>query len=146
MTPEEAEAIVRADFAATSVLVGDGGWVEDSLWVSCARRDGDELVQLTSSFRREGPFSTDLEELTSKVVSIWRERGMDAEVAVESKSDPLRYVVSSPPFLRGSHDDGSLTQLFVSSNNVANFIAYSPCAVGNLIDLNPDRPYSTGEG
>lgn len=131
-----AEQILRA----TKDVLGESGWTSQPTWVGCDGR-GSELVQRLFFVERLGPTQGDLATLSEEVAEKWQELGISAR-AEPVPDKPGTYVISDPPFLQGSKQDGSLTQLQVSAT-FSGLQVLSPCVAGDLAQLNSPQPTLT---
>ena len=79
--------------------------------------------------------------LSAEVAEKWDALGLSARA--EPVSDrPGTYVVSDPPFLQGSKQDGTLTRLQFSATS-AGLQVLSPCVEGDLTELSSPQPTPT---
>ncbi|WP_353664397.1 hypothetical protein [Microbacterium sp. che218] len=136
MTPAEILTRAKEVFADARVGVGEDGWTEDQKWLSCGLINEIPHVQLTFTSERRIPLSLEPAEVASRVSDRWAQIGVDAQLSIDEQLNPVRYILSDPPYLSGVNPDGSLTQLWLGAD-FANFSYTSPCVVGDIFELQP---------
>lgn len=141
VTPQEVTENGDRIYEAVRAVFGEEGWDLDRQWFACDTSDGQNGVslRLDSRFAQELPAQP--QQLAERVQVAWRELGVDAQIVVNEDLDPVRYILSDPPFLGGVHEDGSITDLWVGSG-IANFGYVSPCVPGDIFELQPSRTFS----
>lgn len=122
-------------YAAVRAVVGEGAWSTDEKWLSCGVTDGQARVQLRLDSRLAADIPGRPQDLIELVRERWLALGVDAAPAVNSDLDPVRYILSDPPFLQGVKQDGSTSSLWLGTG-IANFGYVSPCIPGDVFLLN----------
>lgn len=142
MKTAEILARAKAIFADARVGVGEDGWNEEQKWLSCGLINEIPHVQLTFTSERRIALSLEPAEVASRVSDRWEQIGVDAQLSIDEQLNPVRYILSDPPYLSGVNPDGSLTQLWLGAE-FANFSYTSPCVVGDIFELQPSQTSST---
>lgn len=122
-------------YAAVRGVVGEDGWSTDEKWLSCGIADGQTMVKLRLDSRLAADFPGRPQDLIELVRGRWSTLGVDAATAVNRDLDPVRYILSDPPFLQGVREDGSISSLWLGTG-IANFGYVSPCVPGDVFLLN----------
>lgn len=140
MTVQTVEKRAQQTLRATQEVLGESGWTPRPAWVECDDQGG-RLVRLLFFVERLEPTKGDLGALSAEVAEKWDGLGLSARA--EPVSDrPGTYVVLDPPFLQGSKQDGTLTQLQFSAT-FAGLRVLSPCVEGDLTELSSPQPTPT---
>jgi hypothetical protein len=102
----EAKSEIEELYEKTLAIVGDG-WTEgDREWRGCGRSaltDTDSWARFSQRF---GPLGSSPEELADEVASLWNQLGYPVKVVTDTNFAPPRKVVSYPPYLTGTTQEG----------------------------------------
>ncbi|OZD43205.1 hypothetical protein CH252_25615 [Rhodococcus sp. 06-1477-1B] len=113
----------------------------DTHWISCGIDDGIAEVQLRLDSRLDAVLTDTPDNLATRVQEKWSTLGVDATLTVNTDLQPTRYIVSDPPFLAGTHEDGAITDLWVGEG-LADFGYVSPCVPGDIFQLQPSKTFA----
>ncbi|MDQ1129713.1 hypothetical protein [Microbacterium sp. SORGH_AS_0888] len=80
-------------------------------------------------------------DLIAQAQKAWQERGHDVKVERDTNLTPPRWILSDPPYLTGTHSDGSYSTLDVNESAIY-FRATSGCVPGDILQLNSPSPSS----
>lgn len=142
MTPDQVMEKGDRLYAAALEAFGEDGWEMHRQWFACDASGDVNGVSLHLDSRFAQTLPADPQKLAEQVQIAWRNSGVNAEITVNQDLDPVRYILSDPPFLSGVNDDGSITDLWVG-RGVANFGYVSPCVPGDIFELQPSQSSST---
>ncbi|WP_307217521.1 hypothetical protein [Microbacterium sp. SORGH_AS_0888] len=78
-------------------------------------------------------------DLIAQAQKAWQERGHDVKVERDTNLTPPRWILSDPPYLTGTHSDGSYYLLDVNESAIY-FRAYSACVPGDIFQLTTPTP------
>ena len=91
---------------------------------------------------RTAPLSGAPADLIVQAQRAWQERGHDVTVERDTNLTPPRWILSDPPYLTGTHSDGSYYTLNIG-DGLAYFDATSGCVPGDILQLNAPTPTPT---
>lgn len=141
MTPQQLSEKGDQLYAAVQTVFGADGWNLNRQWFACDASADVDGVSLHLDSRLAQTLPAEPHQLVDRVQGAWRELGVDAEIFVNRDLDPVRYILSNPPFMSGVNDDGSITDLWVGTG-IANFGYVSPCVPGDIFELQPQMTFS----
>lgn len=136
VTPQQVSEKGDSLFEAVTAVLGREGWDQDSQWFACDASGGANGVVLRREARLAQPSQAEPEEMLKRVQDAWGKLGVHAETAVDTTLDPVRYILSDPPYLSGVNSDGSLSDLWIGTG-IVNFSYVSPCVPGDIFELQP---------
>ena len=125
--------------ATSAAAIGRDGWEAQGSWFSCSQSASDPLVLWKLSASRAAPMNGEPRDLIIQAQEAWQARGHDVTIEQETNLTPHRYVLSDPPYLTGTHPDGSYYSLNIG-DGVAYFDATSACVPGDIFELNSPAP------
>lgn len=128
-------------YSAALEILGTDGWSSHKQWFSCGLDDGTAEVQLRLDSRLDAVLTDTPDNLATRVREKWSTLGVDATLTVNTDLQPTRYIVSDPPFLAGTHEDGAITDLWVGEG-LADFGYVSPCVPGDIFQLQPSKTFA----
>lgn len=141
MTPEEVRAQIIDLYEASASAIAADGWKTDGSWLDCSRGTSNYKVRWSFAASRTAPLPAAPADLIVQAQKAWQERGHDVTVEQDTRLTPHRYILSDPPYLTGTHPDGSYYTLDIG-DGVAYFRATSACVPGNIGQLNAPTPTS----
>ncbi|MDQ1178126.1 hypothetical protein QE416_002862 [Microbacterium sp. SORGH_AS 421] len=139
MTPEAVEAQITDLYEASAAAIAPDGWKVDASWLSCSDNSTGDGVNLLFAASRSAPLPGDPAELISQAQIVWQKHGHDVTIERDTNLTPPRWILSDPPYLTGTHPDGSYYLLDVSESAVY-FRAYSACVPGDIFELTSPTP------
>jgi hypothetical protein len=143
MTPEEVKAQIMDLYQASAAALAPDGWkVDDVSWLACSDDSSGPRVKLMFAASRTAPLPGAPADLIVQAQKAWQERGHDVTVERDTNLTPPRWILSDPPYLTGTHSDGSYYTLDIG-DGVAYFEAKSGCVPGDIFQLVPSTPSPT---
>lgn len=140
MTPEDVKARIVDLYEASAAAIAPDGWqVDDASWLVCSVGSSDSGVKLSFAASRTAPLPGAPADLAARAQKVWQERGHDVTVEQDTNLTPPRWVLSDPPYLTGTHSDGSYYLLDVNDRAVY-FQATSACVPGDIFELTSPTP------
>lgn len=136
MSPQDVVEHADRLYSAAQEVLGQDGWDLDRQWFSCGLQDDVALIQLSVSSRLAADLPGRPADLVDRVKGKWATFGVHAETAVDTTLDPVRYILSDPPYLAGVNPDGSLSDLWIGTG-IVKFSYVSPCVPGDIFELQP---------
>lgn len=126
---DRAESIL----AITQRVIGDYDWTVETAWSPCAE-DGERFVRHTLWAESAAVIDGDRMDLAQEVAESWKPLGLAAR-AENAPDTPDNVVVSDPPFLYGTDENGELTRLQIGPTFTSLQVS-SACVPGNVLELN----------
>lgn len=142
LTPDAVSGNGERLYSAVQEVVGSEGWSSNKQWFSCGLNDGVAEVQLRLNSQLDAVLDDSPEDLATHVQEKWSTLGVKATLTVNTDLEPTRFIVSDPPFLTGTHEDGAITDLWIGEG-IADFGYVSPCVPGDIFELQPSQSSST---
>lgn len=136
-TPDDVSQAGHTVYSAAQHVLGTDGWSLAEQWFSCGVNDGRAEVQLRLDSRLNAASEDAPEKRATRVREAWASMGIDATLTVNSELKPTRYIVSDPPFLAGTNEDGAITEIWIDEG-LAYFSYVSPCVPGDIFELQPE--------
>jgi len=142
MTPEQVKAQIMDLYQASAAATAPDGWDVDGSWLACSDDSSGGRVKWSMAASRTAPLSGAPADLIVQAQRAWQERGHDVTVERDTNLTPPRWILSDPPYLTGTHSDGSYYTLDVSESAIY-FRAKSGCVPGDIFQLVPSTPSPT---
>lgn len=139
MTPEEVKAQIMDLYQASAAALAPDGWDVNGSWLDCSPSSSDSRVLWTVVASRTAPLPGAPADLIVQAQKAWQEQGHDVKVERDTNLTPPRWILSDPPYLTGTHSDGSYYALDVSESAIY-FRATSGCVPGDIFQLVPSTP------
>ncbi|MDQ1129716.1 hypothetical protein [Microbacterium sp. SORGH_AS_0888] len=138
MTPDDVKAQITDLYEASAAIAPDG-WDIQGSWLDCSSSSSDLKVRWKLSASRIAPLPGEPADLITQAQKAWQERGHDVKVERDTNLTPPRWILSDPPYLTGTHSDGSYYTLDIG-DGLAYFDATSACVPGDILQLNSPTP------
>jgi len=142
MTPEQVKAQIMDLYQASAAATAPDGWDVNGSWSACPDDASGPRVRWNLLASRTAPLPAAPADLIVQAQKAWQERGHDVTVERDTNLTPPRWILSDPPYLTGTHSDGSYYALDIG-DGVAYFEAYSGCVPGDIFQLVPSTPSPT---
>ncbi|MEX8059910.1 hypothetical protein [Microbacterium sp. 16-032] len=139
MTPEAARSQIEDLYEASAAAIAPNGWEIVGSWLDCSPSSSDLRVRWTLSTSRVSPLPGAPADLIARAQRAWQERGHRVTVERDTNLTPPRWILSDPPYLTGTHPDGSFFTLNIGEG-LAYFDATSACVPGDILQLNARTP------
>lgn len=139
MTPQAVRAQIEDLYQASAAAIAPDGWEVVGSWLDCSPSSSDLRVRWTLATSRVAPLPGAPADLIAQVQRAWRERGHDVTIERDTNLTPPRWILSDPPYLTGTHADGSVITLDIGEG-LAYFDATSACVPGDILQLNSRTP------
>ncbi|MDQ1129714.1 hypothetical protein [Microbacterium sp. SORGH_AS_0888] len=138
MTPEQVKAQINDLYQASTAIAPDG-WKVNGSWSDCSPSSSDSKVRWSFTAWRNAPLPGAPADLIAQAQNAWQERGHDVKVERDTNLTPPRWILSDPPYLTGTHSDGSYYLLDVNESAIY-FEATSACVPGDIFQLTTPTP------
>ncbi|MDQ1129715.1 hypothetical protein [Microbacterium sp. SORGH_AS_0888] len=142
VTSEQVKAQITDLYEASAAIAPDGWKVDDASWSACSDDSSGPRVKLMFAASRTAPLPGTPADLIAQAQKAWQERGHDVSIERDTNLTPPRWILSDPPYLTGTHSDGSYYLLDVNESAIY-FEAYSACVPGDIFQLTTPTPTQT---
>jgi len=142
MTPEQVKAQIMDLYQASAAAIAPDGWDVHGSWSDCSPSSSDLRVRWSLAASRTAPLPGAPADLIVQAQKAWQERGHDVKIGRDTNLTPPRWILSDPPYLTGTHSDGSYYTLNIG-DGLAYFDATSGCVPGDILQLNAPTPTPT---